>query len=108
MKKLTLLLIFCFPLITLAQLRKGLVTDKTGEPIDGATIGLRRGDSTIAIQTSKNGLFSFPQPFKGSYMLKVNAVGYQNTVQALNLPMDSVVIVMISDDRTLEQLTLSA
>jgi len=108
MKKLTLLLIFCFPLITLAQLRKGLVTDKTGEPIDGATIGLRRGDSTLAIQTSKNGLFSFPQLFKGSYMLKVNAVGYKNTVQALNLPMDSVVIVMISEDRTLEQVTVSA
>ncbi|MDQ0967893.1 hypothetical protein QFZ20_003296 [Flavobacterium sp. W4I14] len=108
MKKLTLILLFCFPLITLAQLRKGLVTDKTGEPIDGATIGLRRGDSTLAIQISKNGLFSFQQPFKGSYILKVNAVGYQNTVQALNLPMDSVVIVMIGDDRTLEQVTVSA
>jgi len=108
MKKLSLLLLFSFPLITLAQLHKGFVNDKTGEPIDGVTISLHRADSTLAIQTSKNGLFSFLQPFKGNYVLKANAVGYKNITKVINLPIDSVTIVMISDDKTLDQVTVSA
>jgi outer membrane receptor for monomeric catechols len=108
MKKLILLLLFCSPLITLAQLRKGLVTDKTGQPIDGVSIRLHHADSTLTSQNSKNGLFSFLQPFKGHYLLKATAVGFQSTTKGVDLPMDSIVIVMISDDKTLDQVTVSA
>jgi len=108
MKKLILALLFFSPLITFAQLHKGLVTDKTGQPIDGVNISLRHADSTTAIQVSKNGLFSFQKPLKGRYILMLKAVGYKDMSQPLNLPMDSVTIVMISDDKTLDQITVSA
>lgn len=108
MKKLTLLLFFCFPLIAFAQLRKGLVTDKNGEPIDGVTISLYHADSTIAVQISKKGLFTFQQPLKGNYVLLLKAVGYKDLSKALSLPMDSVTIMMYNDDKTLDQVTVSA
>ncbi|WP_431291696.1 outer membrane beta-barrel protein [Pedobacter sp. P26] len=108
MKKFLLLLLLYFPLITLAQLRNGLVTDKSGEPIDGVTIALHHADSTVAVQISKNGLFSFQQPFIGNYVLTLKAVGYKDMSKALGLPMDSVTIMMISDDKTLDQVTVSA
>ena len=91
-----------------AQLRKGLITDKNGAPIDGVTIGLRYADSTIAVQVSKNGLFSFQQYLKGNYVLMLKAVGYQDISKPLNLPIDSVVLIMTSDDKTLDQVTVSA
>ncbi|NMN36585.1 outer membrane beta-barrel protein [Pedobacter sp. SG918] len=108
MKKLILVLLSLFPLITLAQLRKGLVTDKNGEPIDGVSINLRRADSTLAVQISKNGLFSFQQSLKGDYILMLKAVGYKDISKLINLPMDSVTLMMISDDKTLDQVTVSA
>ncbi|WP_293310196.1 outer membrane beta-barrel protein [Pedobacter sp. UBA5917] len=108
MKKLTLLLFSCFPLMVFAQLHKGLIIDKSGAPIDGVTISLRRADSTIAVQISKNGFFSFQQPLKGAYILLANAVGYQNFSKTLNLPADSITIAITSDDKTLEQVTVSA
>lgn len=91
-----------------AQLRKGLVTDKNGAPIDGVSISLSYADSTFAVQISKNGLFSFLQPLKGSYVLMLKAVGYKDVSKTLNLPIDSVTITMITEDKTLEQVTVSA
>ncbi|KQR72677.1 outer membrane beta-barrel protein [Pedobacter sp. Leaf176] len=108
MKKLTILLFFCFPLLASAQLRKGLVKDKNGEPIDRVTIILHQADSTLATRIAKNGLFSFQQPLKGSYVLILKAVGYQDMSKALNLPMDSINLVMNNDDKTLDQVTVSA
>ncbi|SDF79908.1 Outer membrane receptor proteins, mostly Fe transport [Pedobacter terrae] len=91
-----------------AQLHKGLVTDKNGAPIDGVSIGLRHADSTVAVQISKIGLFSFQQPLNGYYVLSLKAVGYKDISKPLHLPMDSIIIVMTSDDRTLDQVTISA
>ncbi|MCX2495400.1 TonB-dependent receptor [Pedobacter sp. PF22-3] len=108
MKKLTLLLFFCLPLMVSAQLHKGLVTDKNGATVDGVTISLRHADSTLAVQISKNGLFSFQQPLKGDYVLMLKAVGYKEMSKTLNLPIDSIIIVMVSDDKTLDQVTVSA
>jgi Outer membrane protein beta-barrel family len=108
MKKLTLILFFCLPLMVFAQLHKGLVNDKNGALIDGVSISLSYADSTFAVQISKNGLFSFLQPLKGSYVLMLKAVGYKDVSKTLNLPMDSVTITMISEDKTLDQVTVSA
>lgn len=91
-----------------AQLQKGLVTDKNGIPIDGVTTSLRHADSTVAVQLSKNGLFSFRQPLNGDYILMLKAVGYKDMSKPLHLPIDSVIIMMINDDKTLDQVTVSA
>jgi hypothetical protein len=108
MKKLTLLL-FCFlPVISHAQLLKGLITEKSGTPIDGVTVSLLHADSTVAVQMAKNGFFSFSQPLKGNYMLLANAVGYKSIKKNINLPIDSIVVVMFAEDKTLEQVTVSA
>ncbi len=90
-----------------AQLHKGLITDRNGVPIDGVTIKLRHGDSTLTAQLSKMGLFTFPQPLKGDYTLELHAVGYQNTNRRLSLPTDSVIIIMESDEKILDQVTVS-
>ncbi|WP_412468676.1 outer membrane beta-barrel protein [Pedobacter sp. KLB.chiD] len=108
MKKLTLLLFLSLPLMVFAQLRNGLVTDKNGHPIDGVTISLRHADSTIAVQLSKTGLFSFPQPLQGNYVIALKAIGYKNLMKRLILPADSVIIIMTGDEKTLDQVTVSA
>ncbi|MEH3115817.1 outer membrane beta-barrel protein [Pedobacter terrae] len=108
MKKLIVTLFFCLPIMVLAQLRKGLVTDKYGIPIDGVTISLRHADSTLAVQLSKMGLFSFSQPLKGNYFLALKAIGYKDITKMLELPIDSLTIIMTSDEKTLAQVTVSA
>lgn len=108
MKKLLLLPIFFLTFMANAQLRKGTVIDKAGKLLDGVTLTLYHRDSVIAVQASKNGLFSFPQLLNGDYILSASAIGYEMTKKTINLPMDSLTLALTAEAHVLQQVEISA
>ncbi|MEO3403251.1 outer membrane beta-barrel family protein [Mucilaginibacter sp. CAU 1740] len=108
MKKILALLLICAPLLLQAQLKlQGKVKDETGHPLDAATITLKKADKQIASAFADLGNFNLNYPQAGTYTISASLVGYQPVQVTLQLPKDSVVLVMQADSKQLKEVTVT-
>lgn len=109
MKKilLNLLLIIPFALSAQSQL-KGTVTDITGHPLDAVTLTLSQQNKTVSSAFADLGNFTLNYPGKGKYTLSATLVGYKPVTRMIDVPKDSVKIMMQPDSHELQVVTVSA
>jgi outer membrane receptor protein involved in Fe transport len=108
MKKIIVLLIIFTPFLVQAQLKlSGRVKDQAGHLLDAATITLKRGDKQIASAFADLGNFSLNYPQAGSYIMSASLVGYLPVQLTLQLPKDSVILVMQPDSKQLKEVTVT-
>jgi len=64
----------------LGQTIKGKIFDsKTGEPLTGATVKIEKGDFKKSLSTRLDGSYSFAVNGAGTYQLKVDFIGYEQS-----------------------------
>jgi len=108
MKKIILFLIICIPVLAQAQSKlSGRVKDETGHPLDAATITLKLGDKQITSAFADLGNFNLDYPQPGTYIISASLVGYQPLQVTVQLPKDSVILVMQPDSKQLKEVTIS-
>lgn len=108
MKKLVLFLTILIPCLAQAQLKlSGKVKDSAGHPLDAATITLKRDDKQIASAFADLGNFTLNYHESGTYVVIASLVGYQQVPVTVQLPKDSLVLVMEPDSKQLKEVTVS-
>jgi outer membrane receptor protein involved in Fe transport len=109
MKKALLLLSLLLPCHLFAQtLLKGTVTDNNRHPLDAVTINLSLNNKPVTSTLTKNGLFTLSAGPGSGYVLTATLVGYHPLKRTLNLPADTIQLVMQPETRQLQQVTVSA
>lgn len=109
MKKLLITLIILVPLFLHAQQQvKGIVCDVTGKPLDAATIILSRQNKNVAYALADSGRFTLSYRETGVYTMTATLVGYKNVSREVQLPKDSLKIIMQADSKQLGMVTISA
>lgn len=108
MKKIIISIIIFIPFWVQAQSKlTAKVKDGTGKPVDGATITLKRGDQQIASAFADLGNFSLTYPEPGKYIITASLVGYLPVQIAIQLPKDSVTLVMQPDSKQLSEVIIA-
>ncbi|MFD0793596.1 TonB-dependent receptor domain-containing protein [Mucilaginibacter litoreus] len=108
MKKILLFFLMILPGLAFSQLRlKGKVTDAAGHPLDAATITLTKDHKHIASAFADLGNFNVVYPANGIYILSATLVGYQPVQMQLQLPKDSILLVMQPDSKHLNEVTIA-
>ncbi|HEY4355615.1 MAG TPA: TonB-dependent receptor [Acidobacteriaceae bacterium] len=88
---LLLLFLFGFGVTSWAQVQNGtitgMVTDPTGAVVPDAAVTVVQSGTGLKIhgQTSKGGLYTFPQLIPGDYKITVEQKGFQRTTAAITL-----------------------
>src|SRR5690606_7641211 len=86
------------------QTAQGIVKDKDGKPIEGATVTIR--GTSVGTQTDRNGHFMFPNLEKGS-VLVFSFTGYL-TQEVTLVNQKSIDIVLVEDPEALEEVVVVA
>lgn len=86
------------------QTAQGIVKDKDGKPIEGATVTIR--GTSVGTQTDRNGHFMFPNLEKGS-VLVFSFTGYLTQEVTLE-NQKSIDIVLVEDPEALEEVVVVA
>jgi len=94
----------------------GKLQDSAGlQPIRYGTVIIKKVPDQVvkSIVTSDSGLFSFPLPPPGQYLVNISAVGYATKIISLGisdstLPVDMGTILMITQSKTLAGVTVTA
>lgn len=108
MKNIFLLLIVLFPCFAQAQSRlSGKVKDSAGHPLDAATITLKRDDKQISSAFADLGNFTLSYNDAGTYVVSASLVGYEPVQARVQLPGDSLVLVMQADSKALEEVAIT-
>ena len=108
MKKILLLLLSIVPVLASAQLRfSGKVMDESGQPIDGATITLKRNEQGVSSALADLGNFSLNYPEGGTYTLFAGIVGYKPLQLHVTLPKDSILLIMQADSKKLKEVSVT-
>ncbi len=106
MKKIILLCLFLLPFILHAQQTlKGIVIDAQGHPLDAVTITLSQQNKNIASAFADSGKFVLIKVNNGSYTLSATLVGYKSIIRTIEVPKDSLKIVMQPDSKQLKEAT---
>jgi Outer membrane protein beta-barrel family/CarboxypepD_reg-like domain len=109
MKKLIIYLLVLLPLTSRAQQQiKGTVTDEAGHPLDAVTITLIKDTKNIASAFADLGNFSLNLAPAGTYQLSATLIGYKPVLRTINIPKDSLKIIMQADSKVLKEVTVSA
>ncbi|KQS26669.1 hypothetical protein ASG33_19045 [Dyadobacter sp. Leaf189] len=87
------------------QLR-GQVVDQAGKPLDAATVILMQGEKQIALAFADAGNFNLTFPAGGTYSIAASLVGYQQVQMLVELPKDSLVLIMQQDNKQLNEVTV--
>ncbi|WP_343670971.1 TonB-dependent receptor [Chitinophaga sp.] len=110
MKKIYILLLTLLPLFAVAQSTiTGTVTDAEGHLLDGVTITLSQQNKYIATAITDLGHFTLTN-IKGTqgYTLTATSMGFQPYTRELQLPADSIPIILQPDQKQLQGITVSA
>lgn len=109
MKTIYILLLAILPMVAVAQSNiNGTVTDAEGHLLDGVTITLSQQNKYIATAITDLGHFTLTGVAKGHYTLAAMSMGYLSYTRELQLPTDSVSIILQSDHKQLQGITVSA
>ncbi|SDT69012.1 Outer membrane receptor proteins, mostly Fe transport [Mucilaginibacter mallensis] len=109
MKKILILGLLLLPVLTYAQQQiKGTVIDATGQPLDAVTISLSLQTKNISNALADTGKFILTYPTGGFYQMTATLVGYKPFTRMVRLPKDSLKIIMQSNSKQLEVVTISA
>jgi iron complex outermembrane recepter protein len=99
------------PAVAVAQFSvSGKITDeRTGVPLPGATLYLQSLQTAPSTVSGNGGDYRFNNVKPGSYVLRVNYVGYQLATRTFNINGDKVINVsLVSSTFTAEEVTVSA
>jgi len=109
MKTIHILLLTLLPMFAVAQSNiTGTVTDAEGHLLDGVTITLSQQNKYIATAITDLGHFSLKDVAKGNYTLAAMSMGYQSYTKEIAVPTYSVTILLQSDHKQLQGITVSA
>jgi hypothetical protein len=107
MKKIILLMLV-FPVLAFSQTKlRGKVIDNAGHPLDAVTITLSDNQNQVSSAFADQGSFVLSFPLSGSYTLMATLIGYQPLQLQLQLPADSVILVMQADSKQLKEVTIA-
>ncbi|MGN7203760.1 TonB-dependent receptor domain-containing protein [Pedobacter sp. SAFR-022] len=108
MKKIVLFIIVVMPYLVQAQSTlSGKVKDMDGHPLDAATITLKRDNKQVAAAFADLGNFELKYQEKGTYVISASLVGYQTLELVLQLPKESVLLVLQPDSKQLEEVKVT-
>lgn len=108
MKKIILLLILLIPCLVQAQSRLlGKVKDNEGNPLDAATITLMRDDQKVASAFADLGNFTLNYAEAGTYVVFATLIGYQPLRVTVQLPKDSLMLLMQPDSEQLKEVAVT-
>jgi hypothetical protein len=85
----------------------GIIVDETGHPLDAVTVTLTGADKKSAYALADLGKFVFTGLTRGDYTLTATLIGYKSTVKTLDIPTDSLKIVMVADSKQLKEVSIS-
>lgn len=103
-----LLLMLWVPSLAQAQSRLlGKIKDHAGHPLDAATIILMQGDKKINKSFADLGNFTLNYTETGSYVVVATLVGFQPLRVTVQLPKDSLVLLMQPDSKQLKEVTIT-
>jgi len=108
MKTIIIFLLLIIPGLAYSQLHlKGEVKDADGHLLDGATLTLIRNQKQTSLAFADLGKFSLSFPGPGSYTIYASLVGYKQVKMDVELPKDSILMVMQADSKQLNEVTVS-
>ena len=100
---------FLLPLTVFAQQQiKGMVLDPAGQPLDAVTITLSQQNKNITYALADSGKFALSYKLDGSYIITASLIGYKTISRTIDLPKDSLRLIMPEDSRQLGVVTISA
>ena len=109
MKKILSALLLLLPVLLYGQQQfKGRITDASGMPLDAATVILSQQDKKLSAVLADSGSFILNYPLPGKYQLSANLVGYKTLSITIQLPNDSIQLIMEPDAKQLGVVTVSA
>ena len=97
------ILLLLLPSCSFAQQIQGTIKDQTGQGLDAATVTLYQNGELISIQTAQQGKFSLTGLNNLPYQLAVKLVGYQPLTKTFKMPIDSLSVVLMSEENTLQE-----
>jgi outer membrane receptor protein involved in Fe transport len=108
MKKIILILLLTIPVLTKAQSKlSGKVKNEAGHPLDAATITLKRNDKEIASALADLGNFTLNYHEEGTYTVVATLMGYKPLQRTIQLPKDSIVMMMQPDSKQLNEVSVT-
>lgn len=108
MKKYILFLVLSIPLIVNAQFRvTGNIKDSDGYPIDAATVILKQNNKEITSALADQGNFTLNYSTSGTYTVYASFIGYEESEITVQLPQDSIVLVMVPKDEQLQEILIT-
>jgi outer membrane receptor protein involved in Fe transport len=109
MKTTYLLLLTILPFLVKGQSDlNGLVAGPDGQPLDGVTVTLSQQNKNLAAGFSDLGHFSIKAVPPGAYTLFATSMGYLPVTREINLPVDTIRLVMQRDNKQLQGITVAA
>jgi hypothetical protein len=109
MKKLLLALTFLTPFILFAQRQlKGTVTDSAGHRLDAVTILINGQNGASSSVFADSGIFILSNMSAETYSITASLIGYKKLTRTVQLPIDTLQLVMQRDSRTLGEVTISS
>jgi iron complex outermembrane receptor protein len=101
-----ILFLFSFAL-SQAQSKLGIIKDRKGNPVSGATIHLL--NTEVSVLSNDDGRFYFPAVPAGNYSAEISSVGFARIERKIQLPLtDSLVIVMAPSVTQLDAVVVTA
>jgi outer membrane receptor protein involved in Fe transport len=86
---------------------EGKVKDREGHSLDAATITLKQNDKQISSAFADMGSFTVNYHDAGTYVVVASLVGYESVQVTVQLPIDSVIMVMQPDSKQLKEVIVS-
>jgi outer membrane receptor protein involved in Fe transport len=97
------------PFLLIAQTNiKGMVTDRSGHPLDAVTIALSQQNKQATYALADSGRFNMNVKQTGSFTLTATLIGYQTIIKTVTLPKDTLLIIMEETAKQLGLVTISA
>ncbi|MCX2478304.1 TonB-dependent receptor [Pedobacter sp. MC2016-15] len=108
MKTIAFILLLFLPCLAFSQsIVKGKINDTSGKPLDGVTVTLSLDQKVVASAFADLGNFNLKYPAAGTYMLSASLVGYEPLLMQIQLPKDSLLLVMQASSKQLNEVTIS-
>ncbi|MBT2622649.1 TonB-dependent receptor [Chryseobacterium sp. ISL-6] len=108
MKKYILFLILVIPLFIHAQFKViGNIKDTNGLPLEAATIFLKQNDKEISSVLAERGKFILNYSEPGIYSIYATLIGYKLTQITVQLPKDSIALIMVPDSKELQEVVVT-
>lgn len=86
---------------------QGKVKDAEGNLLDGATITLLKDQKAVASAFADLGSFNLKYPGSGTYTIAASMIGYRQVQMVVQLPKDSIMLVLEANNKQLKEVTVS-